>query len=182
VGKPSPLAPPQEENNFVITFPGAYHAGFNHGLNCAEAVNFAPGDWLRFAPTSADRYRLFRKPPVGARPAGRCCWVRPGHAGAPACRPGPANPASCAAPRRAALEQPMAALCHHPPTTSLPPPAPPQVISQDELMIKLADHECSPEIARFLVKQFQALLEEHTQMVYQHWAGGVRKSRRLTCK
>lgn len=54
----------QEEGNFIITFPGAYHAGFNHGVNCAEAVNFAPPDWLRFAHASVERYRHFRKPPV----------------------------------------------------------------------------------------------------------------------
>ena len=46
----------------MITFPGAYHGGFNTGLNCAEAVNFAPADWLRFAPLSLERYRSFRKP------------------------------------------------------------------------------------------------------------------------
>ncbi len=46
----------------MITFPGAYHGGFNTGLNCAEAVNFAPADWLRFAALSLDRYRCFRKP------------------------------------------------------------------------------------------------------------------------
>ncbi|CAL8461880.1 g1411 [Coccomyxa elongata] len=52
----------QEPGEFVVTFPGAYHGGFNTGLNCAEAVNFAPADWLRFAPLSLERYRSFRKP------------------------------------------------------------------------------------------------------------------------
>lgn len=44
---PAP-APPQEEGQFILTFPGAYHGGFNCGFNCAEAVNLAPPDWLRF--------------------------------------------------------------------------------------------------------------------------------------
>lgn len=48
----------------MITFPGAYHGGFNTGLNCAEAVNFAPADWLRFAALSCERYRSYRKPPL----------------------------------------------------------------------------------------------------------------------
>lgn len=52
----------QEPGEFVITFPRAYHGGFNMGFNCAEAVNFAPADWLRFGELSRERYRAFRKP------------------------------------------------------------------------------------------------------------------------
>ncbi len=46
----------------MVTFPGAYHGGFSCGLNCGEAVNFAPADWLRFGAASAARYHAFRKP------------------------------------------------------------------------------------------------------------------------
>lgn len=36
----------QCENEFVVINTGAYHAGFNTGFNCAEAVNFATPSWI----------------------------------------------------------------------------------------------------------------------------------------
>lgn len=38
----------QEKNEFIVTFPQAYHQGFNYGLNCAESVNFALKPWIKF--------------------------------------------------------------------------------------------------------------------------------------
>jgi hypothetical protein len=36
----------QKPGEFVITFGGCYHEGFNMGFNCAEAVNFATKNWI----------------------------------------------------------------------------------------------------------------------------------------
>ncbi|KAJ8087034.1 hypothetical protein PM082_005859 [Marasmius tenuissimus] len=54
----------QRAGEFVLTFPKAYHAGFNHGLNFNEAVNFALPDWLPYGRDCVQRYRAFRKLPV----------------------------------------------------------------------------------------------------------------------
>ncbi|KAG5639694.1 hypothetical protein H0H81_005877 [Sphagnurus paluster] len=54
----------QRAGEFVITFPKAYHAGFNHGFNFNEAVNFALPDWLSFGRACVQRYREHRKLPV----------------------------------------------------------------------------------------------------------------------
>ena len=63
----------QEAGSFVITFPRAYHGGFNSGFNCAEAVNFAPADWFDFDQDSVDRYREYRRNQNHTRNGARSC-------------------------------------------------------------------------------------------------------------
>lgn len=38
----------QESGEIMITFPFGYHAGFNHGFNCAESTNFAMERWIEY--------------------------------------------------------------------------------------------------------------------------------------
>jgi hypothetical protein len=38
----------QHKGEFIITFPYAYHAGFNYGFNCAESTNFALERWIEY--------------------------------------------------------------------------------------------------------------------------------------
>ena len=53
----------QQEGEFVVTFPQAYHAGYSTGYNCCEAVNFAPADWLPFGSKAAAMYVKRKREP-----------------------------------------------------------------------------------------------------------------------
>merc|ERR1712048_189118 len=46
----------QRKGEVIVTFPRAYHAGFSHGFNIGEAVNFATADWLRWGRVSLGNY------------------------------------------------------------------------------------------------------------------------------
>ena len=51
----------QYAGEFIITFARGYHAGFNHGYNLAEAVNFAPPDWLQLGRSCVEHYSMMRR-------------------------------------------------------------------------------------------------------------------------
>lgn len=53
----------QRAGQMVVTFPQAYHAGFNHGFNFNEAVNFAPPDWEAYGMAGVERLQAFRRQP-----------------------------------------------------------------------------------------------------------------------
>ncbi len=46
---------------FILTFPGAYHAGFSTGLNIGEAVNFVSNSWFDYGLKCQDIYRRSRE-------------------------------------------------------------------------------------------------------------------------
>ncbi|XP_057480782.1 lysine-specific demethylase JMJ13-like isoform X2 [Actinidia eriantha] len=54
----------QKPGEFVVTFPRAYHAGFSHGFNCGEAVNFAICDWFPLGSIASRRYALLNRIPL----------------------------------------------------------------------------------------------------------------------
>eukprot|EP01135_Chromosphaera_perkinsii_P006696 Nk52_evm10s559 gene=Nk52_evmTU10s559 len=54
----------QHQGEFIVTFPAAFHGGFNQGFNVCEAVNFATEDWISWGLLSIDHYRRVKRFPV----------------------------------------------------------------------------------------------------------------------
>ena len=54
----------QKVGEFVVTFPRAYHAGYNQGFNFAEAVNFATKDWFHLGRECVQIYKEIQKSPI----------------------------------------------------------------------------------------------------------------------
>ena len=50
----------QMAGEFIITFPYGYHAGYNHGYNCAESTNFAMPRWIDFGKKATQASALER--------------------------------------------------------------------------------------------------------------------------
>ena len=46
---------------YILTFPGSYHAGFSTGINIGEAVNFVSRSWFPFGFKCQEIYRKTRE-------------------------------------------------------------------------------------------------------------------------
>ena len=46
----------QRPGEFMITFADSYHIRFNHGFNCAEAINFATPSWVELGQKASRFY------------------------------------------------------------------------------------------------------------------------------
>ena len=51
----------QMPGEFILTFPGSYHAGFSTGLNIGEAVNFVSKSWFDYGLKCQEIYRKSRE-------------------------------------------------------------------------------------------------------------------------
>lgn len=51
----------QKPNEYIVTFPKCYHAGFNSGYNFNEAVNFTLDSWVPYGIEAIEDYRLTGK-------------------------------------------------------------------------------------------------------------------------
>lgn len=54
----------QTPGTLIMTAPGGYHGGFNHGNNIAEAVNYADSNWLSYGKEAHELYSLQKKESV----------------------------------------------------------------------------------------------------------------------
>ncbi|OWB70558.1 catalytic activity protein [[Candida] boidinii] len=51
----------QYPNEFIVTYPKVYHAGFNCGFNVNEAVNFTMPYWLDYGKQAIEDYKLVKR-------------------------------------------------------------------------------------------------------------------------
>lgn len=47
----------QKPGELILTLGETFHSGFSHGLNCSEAVNIAPVNWLDEYDKAIEEYR-----------------------------------------------------------------------------------------------------------------------------